>query len=130
MRRPRLSARLLLPLTILLGFLLTLASTWQLVVVAAVLAGVLSPSLRRAIVVGAGGVIVAWALLLLWQAAVGPVATVSALLGAILGLTSAAPILPIVLTLVLGGVLGAGGGMVGAGLARLWVSEPDHAGPT
>ncbi len=115
--------------TFLLAELLLLTGTWQLAYLAGFLAGILSPRIRRAVVVGGAGVLVAWSAYLVYVFVAGAGLQLADLVGAILGVGGGSWWLLTILTLLLGAVLGAVGGFTGCTAARLLLWERPGATP-
>ena len=105
------------------ALLLLLTGTWQLAYLAGFLAGLLSSRLRRAVFLGALGVSTAWAAYLVYVFVAGLGLQLADLVGRIFGLGGGAWWLLTILTLVLGILLGAVGGMTGFLASRLFVWE-------
>ncbi len=114
----------LIPATIvgtLLVALGALLGLWWMVVLVGVLAGLLAPGARTALVVGGLAALLGWGLPLAWQAVVmgQPVSDQASVVGAILGLGANQGVLVIALTLLIAVVLGVAGAWVGAALRPL-----------
>ncbi len=115
--------------TFLLAELLLLTGTWQLAYLAGFLAGMLSLRIRRAFLLGAAGVLVAWAAYLVYVFVAGAGLQLADVVGGIFGLGGGAWWLLTVLTLLLGALLGAAGGFTGCTAARLFLWEEPAATP-
>ncbi len=128
---PEFSVRVVFLSTFLLAELLLLTGTWQLAYLAGFLAGILSSRIRRALILGAAGVVVAWAAYLVYVFVAGAGLQLANLVGQILGVGPGSWWLLTFLTLILGGLLGAVGGMTGCTAARLflWESPAPAADP-
>ncbi|HYM39936.1 MAG TPA: hypothetical protein VEY12_07320 [Thermoplasmata archaeon] len=126
---PDLHVRIVFLAGFLLAALLLLTGTWQLAYLAGFLAGMLSPRLRRAVLLGALGVSTAWAAYLVYVFVMGQGLQLADLVGRIFGLGGGAWWLLTVLTLVLAIVLGAVGAMTGYAAARLFLWETPSAIP-
>jgi len=126
---PDFSVRVVFLSTFLLAELLLPTGTWQLAYLAGFLAGILSSRIRRAVVVGAAGVLVAWAAYLVYVFAVGAGFGLANVVGEILGAGPGSWWLLTVMTLLLGAILGAVGGITGCTAARLLLWEPPAAVP-
>ncbi len=126
---PNLSVRVVFLSAFLLAELLLLTGTWQLAYLAGFLAGMLSPRIRRGILLGAAGVMVAWAAYLVYVFVAGAGLQLASLVGSILGVGPGAWWLLTVLTLLLGAILGAVGGITGCTAARLFLWQPAPAVP-
>ncbi len=126
---PDYSVRVVFLSAFLFAELLLLTGTWQLAYLAGFLAGVLSARVRRAVVLGATGVLVAWAAYLVYVFVAGRGLELANLVGQILGAGSGSWWLLTVLTLLLGAFLGAAGGFTGCTAARLFLWEPAAAAP-
>ena len=97
---------------------------WEWTVLAGVVAGVWSSSSLRAGVIGAGGVALGWAVFVVYTAAVAP-ASFRILLDTMGSLSGNIPGEALVgMTVLLGGVLGALGGGIGAMLRPLFAVAP------
>jgi hypothetical protein len=111
----------------LVGFaaaeLLLLTGTWQLAYLAGFLAGILSTRARRAVVLGALGVSTAWAAYLVYVFVAGSGFQLASLVGDVLGAGADAWWLLTLMTLVLGILLGAVGGLTGYTASRLFLWE-------
>ncbi len=110
--------------------LLLLTGTWQLAYLAGFLAGMLSVKMRRAALLGALSVLVAWAAYLVYVFLAGLGLDLANLVGSILGVGQGAWWLLTVLTLVLGALLGAVGGLTGNTAAWLFLWEQPSAEAT
>lgn len=127
LRFPDYSPRVVFLATFLLAELLLLTGTWQLAYLAGFLAGILSSRIRRAALLGAAGVLVAWAAYLVYVFVLGAGLQLADLVGEILGLGGGSWWLLTVLTLLLGAILGAAGGVTGCTGARLFLWEEPGA---
>lgn len=117
------SVRVVFLSAFLLAELLLLTGTWQLAYLAGFLAGILSSRAVRAMIVGAAGVLVAWAAYLVYVFLAGAGLQLANLVGQILGVGSGSWWLLTVMTLLLGAILGAIGGLTGCTAARLFLWE-------
>ena len=109
-----------------LALLLLLTGTWQLAYLAGFLAGMLSTRARRAVLLGTIGVTLAWAAYLVYVFVLGKGFQLADLVGQILGAGSGSGWLLTRLTLILGAILGAVGGLTGYTASRLFLwQEPD-----
>ncbi len=126
---PDLHVRIVFLSGFLLAALLLLTGTWQLAYLAGFLAGVLSPRMRRAALLGALGVSTAWAAYLVYVFVAGQGFQLASLVGRIFGLGDGAWWLLTLLTLVLGILLGAVGGITGYTASRLFVWEAAAPAP-
>ncbi len=124
LRFPEFSVRVSFLAAFLLAELLLLTGTWQLAYLAGFLAGVLSSRIRRGMIVGAAGVLVAWAAYLVYVFILGEGLKLADLVGQILGAGTGSWWLLTVLTLLLGAILGAVGGFTGCISARLFLWQP------
>ncbi len=115
--------------TFLLAELLLLTGTWQFAYLAGFLAGILSSRIRRALLLGATGVLVAWAAYLVYVFVAGAGLQLADLVGGIFGLGGGSWWLLTVLTLLLGALLGAVGAFTGCAAARLFLWEEPAATP-
>ncbi len=129
LRFPDYSVRIVFLATFALAELLLLTGTWQLAYLAGFLAGMLSSRLRRALIVGAAGVLVAWAAYLVYVFFLGAGFALANLVGEILGVGGGSWWLLTLLTLLLGAILGAVGGFTGCLAARLFLWEPPAVVP-
>lgn len=115
------------------GFLaaafLLLTGTWQFAYLAGFLVGILSARMGRAALLGALSVSTAWAAYLGYVFALGSGFQLAGLVGEIFGLGSGAWWLLTVLTILLGLLLGAAGGMTGYAGSRLFLWEPPGTSP-
>ncbi len=127
LRFPDYGVRVVFLSAFLLAELLLLTGTWQLAYLAGFLAGILSLHIRRAVVIGGAGVLVAWAAYLVYVFVAGAGLQLADLVGKILGVGQGAWWLLTVLTLVLGAVLGIAGGLTGCTAARLFLWETPGA---
>ncbi len=127
---PAVSARIAFLAAFAMAELLLLTGTWQLAYLAGFLAGMLSGRLRRAAVLGALSVLVAWAAYLVYVFLAGKGLELANLVGQILGVGSGAWWLLTVLTLILGALLGAVGGLTGNTAAWLFLWQPPAAADT
>ncbi len=109
--------------------LLLLTGTWQLAYLAGFLVGLLSTKMGRAALLGALAVSTAWAAYLAYVFAAGSGFQLASLVGDIFGLGSGAWWLLTVLTLFLGILLGAVGGITGYTGSRLFLWETPAAAP-
>ena len=128
-RFPDWSVRIVFLATFAFAELLLLTGTWQLAYLAGFLAGMLSLTARRAILLGGLGVAVAWAAYLVYVFVAGQGLQLADLVGAILGVGAGAWWLLTVMTLLLGLLLGAAGGFTGCTAARLFLWEPAASAP-
>ncbi len=112
-----------------LALLLLLTGTWQLAYLAGFLVGILSMRARRALLLGALGVSTAWAAYLVYVFVAGQGLQLAELVGRVLGVGSSAWWLLLLLTLVLGVLLGAIGGLTGYTASRLFLWESPSAVP-
>lgn len=103
--------------------LMLLTGTWELAYLAGFLAGMLCSRTRRAILIGALSVAVAWAAYLSYVFVLGQGLQLADLVGQILGVGAGAWWLLTLLTLVLGALLGAAGGLTGFEGSRLFLWE-------
>ncbi len=125
-RFPDWSVRIVFLATFALAELLLLTGTWQLGYLAGFLAGMLSLRARRALLLGGLGVAVAWAAYLVYVFVAGQGLQLADLVGQILGVGRGAWWLLTVMTLVLGLLLGAVGGLTGYTASRLFLwAEPE-----
>ncbi len=127
---PAVSARVAFLAAFAVAELLLLTGTWQLAYLAGFLAGMLSGRLRRAAVLGALSVLVAWAAYLVYVFLAGKGLELANLVGQILGVGSGAWWLLTVLTLILGALLGAVGGLTGNTAAWLFLWQPPATADT
>ncbi len=127
LRFPDYSVRVVFLASFLLAELLLLTGTWQLAYLAGFLAGILSLHIRRAVLVGGTGVLVAWAAYLVYVFLAGAGLQLADLVGEILGVGNGAWWLLTVLTLFLGALLGMVGGFTGCTAARLFLWETPGA---
>lgn len=127
LRFPDYSVRVVFLSTFLLAELLLLTGTWQLAYLAGFLAGMLSSRIRRAVLLGGAGVLVAWAAYLVYVFVAGAGLQLADLVGEILGVGGGAWWLLTLLTLFLGAVLGVVGGFTGCTAARLFLWEQPSA---
>ncbi len=127
LRFPDYGVRVVLLAAFLLAELLLLTGTWQLAYLAGFLAGILSLHIRRAVVIGGAGVLVAWAAYLVYVFVAGAGLQLADLVGEILGVGKGAWWLLTVLTLALGAILGMAGGFTGCTAARLFLWETPGA---
>ncbi len=127
LRFPDYGVRVVFLATFLVAELLLLTGTWQLAYLAGFLAGILSSRIRRAVLLGATGVLVAWAAYLVYVFVAGAGLQLANLVGEILGVGRGAWWLLTILTLVLVAILGAVGGFTGCTAARLFLWEPPAA---
>lgn len=118
------SVRVVFLATFALAALLLLAGTWQFAYLAGFLGGILSSRIRRAVVLGALGVSTAWAAYLVYVFVAGQGLQLAGLVGDILGAGREAWWLLTLMTLVLGILLGAVGGLTGCTASRLFLWEP------
>jgi len=121
LRFPDVSVRIVFLATFAFAELLLLTGTWQLAYLAGFLAGMLSARARRAVLLGALGVAVAWAAYLVYVFVLGQGLQLADLVGQILGVGRGAWWLLTVLTLILGILLGAVGGLTGYTASRLFL---------
>ena len=120
---PDLSTRVVFLSAFIVAELVLFTGTWQLAYLAGFLAGILSPRIRRAVVLGATSVLVAWAAYLVYVFLEGAGLQLADLVGAILGAGAGAAWLLTAMTLLLGLLLGAAGGFTGCTAARLFLWE-------
>ncbi len=113
----------------LLALVLLLTGTWQLAYLAGFVVGILSPRLRRALLLGALGVSIAWAAYLVYVFVAGQGFQLAELVGRILGVGTGAWWLLTLLTLILGILLGLVGGLTGYTASRLFLWEAVPAVP-
>lgn len=104
---------------LLLALVLTLLSyfvlpMWQIIVPIGIIAGLKAKSGKKGFFAGLGGVVIGWGLLLGTQSAFSPIAGSAKLLSQIMGLGGSVWWLIIVLTLIIGGLIGGFSGLVGA----------------
>jgi len=128
-RFPDWSVRIVFLATFAFAELLLLTGTWQLAYLAGFLAGMLSLRARRAILLGGVGVAVAWAAYLVYVFVAGQGLQLADLVGEILGVGKGAWWLLTVMTLVLGLLLGAVGGLTGYTASRLFLWAEAEAIP-
>ncbi len=112
-----------------LALLLLLTGTWQLAYLAGFLVGILSMRARRALLLGALGVSTAWAAYLVYVFVAGQGLQLAELVGRVLGVGSSAWWLLLLMTLVLGVLLGAIGGLTGYTASRLFLWESPPGAP-
>lgn len=122
--RPRVIG--LLAFVVAEGFLVT--GTWQFAFLAGFVAGMFSPRSWRAVALGGFGVAAAWAAYLAYVFVTSPAAPLASLVGTILGVGADAWWFLTSLTLVLGFLLGAVGGLTGYTASRLFLWEEAPAG--
>ena len=122
-RFPDLGTRVVFLSAFILAELVLFTGTWQLAYLAGFLAGMLSPRIRRAVVLGATSVLVAWAAYLVYVFVEGAGLPLADLVGQILGVGAGAWWLLTVMTLLLGTLLGAAGGFTGCTAANLFLWE-------
>lgn len=118
---PALHVRVVFLATFALAELLLLTGTWQLAYLAGFLAGILSVRARPAVILGALGVAVAWAAYLVYVFVAGAGLQLAGLVGEILGVGPGSWWLLTLMTLVLGLLLGAVGGLTGYTASRLFL---------
>ena len=123
------SVRLVFLSGFLLALLMLLTGAWQLAYLAGFLVGMLSTRLRRAVLLGALSVSTAWAAYLVYVFIAGQGLQLADLVGQILGVGPGGWWLLTVLTLLLGILLGAVGGMTGYTGSRLFLWEVPTAAP-
>lgn len=111
------------------ALLLLLTGTWQLAYLSGFLVGILSLRARRALLLGALGVSTAWAAYLVYVFIAGQGLQLADLVGRILGVGSGSWWLLTMMTLVLGILLGAVGGLTGYTASRLFLWETAEAVP-
>ncbi len=104
---------------LLLALVLTLLSylilsIWQVIVPIGIIAGLKAKSGKKGFFAGSGGIMIGWSLLLGTQSAFSPIAGSAELLAQIMGLGGSVWWLIIVLTLIIGGLIGGFSGLVGA----------------
>lgn len=126
---PDLSVRIVFLSGFVLAEVLLLTGTWQLAFLAGFVAGMLSARIRRALVVGATSVLVAWAAYLVYVFVAGAGLQLADLVGDVLGAGTGSWWLLTVMTLLLGAILGAAGGFTGCTAARLFLWEPTEPAP-
>ena len=126
---PDLSVRTVFLAGFAAALILLLTGTWQLAYLAGFLAGILSTRARRALILGALGVMTAWAAYLVYVFVFGSGFQLASLVGEVLGAGSDAWWLLTLLTLVLAILLGAIGGLTGYTASRLflWEAQPAAA---
>lgn len=125
-RFPDWSVRIVFLATFAFAELLLLTGTWQLAYLAGFLAGMLSLTARRAILLGGLGVAVAWAAYLVYVFVAGQGLQLADLVGEILGVGKGAWWLLTLMTLLLGFLLGLVGGLTGYTASRLFLwAEPE-----
>lgn len=129
LRFPDYNVRIVFLATFLFAEVLLMTGTWQLAFLAGFLAGILSSRIRRAMLVGAAGVMVAWAAYLVYVFVAGEGLQLANLVGEVLGVGAGAWWLLTVLTLLLGAILGALGALTGCTGARLFLWEEPAAAP-
>ncbi len=127
LRFPDYGVRVVFLATFLVAELLLLTGTWQLAYLAGFLAGMLSSRIRRAVLLGGAGVLVAWAAYLVYVFIAGAGLQLANLVGEILGVGGGAWWLLTILTLVLGAILGVVGAFTGCTAARLFLWETPAA---
>lgn len=127
LRFPDLSVRVVFLAAFVAAELLLLTGTWQLAYLAGFLAGILSARIRRAVLLGALSVSTAWASYLVYVFVAGNGLGLASLVGDILGAGSDAWWLLTLMTLVLGILLGAVGGLTGYTASRLFLWESSAA---
>ncbi len=127
LRFPDFGVRIVFLSAFLLAELLLLTGTWQLAYLAGFLAGMLSSRVLRGVILGAAGVLVAWAAYLVYVFVAGAGFQLANLVGEILGVGSGSWWLLTVMTLLLGAILGAAGGATGCLAARLFLWEAPAA---
>ena len=123
LRYPDVSVRVAFLAGFALANLMLLTGTWELAYLAGFLAGMLCSRVRRAVLIGALSVAVAWAAYLSYVFVLGQGLQLADLVGQILGVGAGAWWLLTLLTLVLGALLGAAGGLTGYTGSRLFVWE-------
>lgn len=128
-RFPDLDTRVVFLSAFIVAELVLFTGTWQLAYLAGFLAGMLSARIRRAVILGAASVLVAWAAYLVYVFVEGAGLQLADLVGAILGVGAGAWWLLTVMTLLLGLLLGAAGGFTGCTAARLFLWEPAASAP-
>lgn len=124
---PPVRARTVLLLAFVLAEALLLTGTWQFAFLAGFVAGMFSARLTRAALLGGLGVAAAWAAYLVYVFAVVPGAALAGLVGQIFGLGPGAWWFFTLLTLVLGLLVGAVGGLTGHAGAQLFLWEETPA---
>ena len=122
-RFPDVGTRVVFLSAFIVAELVLFTGTWQLAYLAGFLAGMLSLRIRRAVILGATSVLVAWAAYLVYVFVEGAGLSLADLVGQILGAGAGAWWLLTVMTLLLGAVLGAAGGFTGCTAARLFLWE-------
>ncbi len=123
---PDWSVRIVFLATFAAAEVLLLTGTWQLAYLAGFLGGMLCPKARRAMLLGGLGVAVAWAAYLVYVFVLGQGLQLADLVGQILGVGPGAWWLLTLMTLILGLLLGAVGGLTGYTASRLFLwAEPE-----
>jgi hypothetical protein len=121
LEQPDVSWRIALFIGFVLALLLLLLRTWQLAYLAGFVAGMLCARAKRAALIGGAGVALAWSGYLVFIFAFFPGQALSALTVEILGLGAGAWWLLPFLTIVLGLLVGAVGGLTGHAGAKLFL---------
>jgi hypothetical protein len=124
---PAVRTRTILLIAFALAEALLLTGTWQFAFLAGFVAGMFAPRGSRALVLGGLGVALAWSAYLAFVFVVAPGAALADLVGAVLGVGRGAGWLLTFLTLVLGFLLGAVGGLTGYTGSRLFLWEDTRA---
>ncbi|OGS48564.1 MAG: hypothetical protein A3K68_05425 [Euryarchaeota archaeon RBG_16_68_13] len=129
--RPAMDWRATFLLAFALGLVLLLLRTWQLAFLAGFVAGMIAPRASRAFLLGGTAVAFAWAGYLVYLFDFTPAGQASGLLVEILGLGAGLWWLPPLLSVGLGFLVGATGGLTGHFGARLflWTEGPETAAP-
>ncbi len=128
-RFPEISVRVVYVSGFLAAELLLLTGTWQFAYIAGFLVGILTARMARAALLGALSVSTAWAAYLVYVFVAGQGLQLASLVGAVFGLGSGAWWLLTALTLLLGILLGAAGGITGCAGSRLFLWESAPASP-
>ena len=128
-RFPDLDTRVVFLSAFIVAELVLFTGTWQLAYLAGFLAVMLSARIRRAVILGAASVLVAWAAYLVYVFVEGAGLQLADLVGAILGVGAGAGSPLPVRTCRLGPPPGAGGGFTGGTAARLVLWEPAASAP-
>ncbi len=87
---------------------------WQVIVPIGIIVGMKAKTGKKGFLAGLGGVVIGWGLLLGTQATFSPIAGSAKLLSQIMGIGGSVWWLIIVLTLIIGGLIGGFSGLVGA----------------
>ncbi len=128
-RFPEISVRVVYVSGFLAAELLLLTGTSQFAYLAGFLVGMLTARMARAALLGALSVSTAWAAYLVYVFVAGQGLQLASLVGAVFGLGSGAWWLLTALTLLLGILLGATGGITGCAGSRLFLWESAAANP-